>query len=269
MVREWQPNGSNYDYWRSDNPLIQGWWRFGGSNPKNNFQTPEEKSTTNYLSGILVDSGPQKHHLKPFFLSSNDAGVLVPVPSIAPWDSTGSGLQFRWLNTTDNKMIYADPSVVTQQQSAASQSMGTLGAGTPMYSGFTVICWLKLTDKLPLATPAFTTEQTIVGRDDQDGGIGTKLMWRLSWSRLGTNQYSLNGTYLSALDFVFPAATRVTSCGINSNAAAFPSAFNVTTFTTPNFPLNRDEAFFAVFQVRRENVETNRSFTPNGSGSIH
>jgi len=59
MARGWQPNGSNYDFWRSDNPLIQAWYRFGGVNPKNNYQTPGEQGASNNLSGMLVDSGPQ------------------------------------------------------------------------------------------------------------------------------------------------------------------------------------------------------------------
>lgn len=271
MTRDWQPNGSNYDYWRSDNPLIQGWWRFGGANPKNNFQTPEEKSATNYLSGLLVDSGPQKHHLKPFFYGTQpaDSQVLVPVASIAPWDATGSGLQFRWQNTTDSKMLYADPSVVLEQNLASNQTHGTFSFGSPMYSGFTVIGWLNLKDK----TPNNATEQTIIGRSDQDnGGLSTNVGWRVTWQQSTTTpgEYTLNATLLSEVSFVYPpGATQVAVTRILSNSAAFGApGTNETRLVSPNFPKNRALPFWFACQYRREDVESNRSFTPNGSGTL-
>jgi len=264
MTREWQPNGSNYDYWRSDNPLIQGWWRFGGVNPKNNFQTPEEKSATNYLSGLLVDSGPQKHHLKPYFFGTQpaDSQVLVPVASIAPWDPTGSGLQFRWLNTADNKMLFVDPSTVLEQNSSTH---GTFGHGAPMYSGFTAIAWLKLTEKIP----ENLGEQFIFGKSDQDNGGGAAgVCWRMTWQQ-NTGDYALNFTWLSAANYIFPpGATQVASTRLTSSLAKFPSAGNVTVIQSPNFPKDRTQAFFVACQFRRENVETNRSFTNNGSGIL-
>lgn len=270
MPREWQPNGSNYDYWRSDNPLIQGWWRFGGVNPKNNFQTPEEKSATNYLSGLLVDSGPQKHHLKPFFYGTQslDSQVLIPAAPLAPWDPTGSGLQFRWLNTADSKMLYVDPSVALEQNAASVQAHGTLSFGAPMYSGFTVIGWVKLPDK----TPNSTAEQTIIGKSDQDnGGLGTNVSWRVTWQQSAINgEYTLNATLLSEANYVFPAiGTRVATVRILSNSAAFgaPGA-NEARFVPTNFPKDRTQPFWFAVQFQREAVETNRSFTPNGSGTI-
>lgn len=267
MVREWQPNGSNYDYWRSDNPLIQGWWRFGGVNPKNNFSTTEEKSATNYLSGILVDSGPQKHHLKPFFYGTQpaDSQVLVPVASIAPWDPTGSGLQFRWLNVADSKMLYVDPSLVIENNAAPTH--GTLSFGAPMYSGFTVIGWVRLPDK----TPNQTGEQTIIARSDQDnGGLGTNVGWRVTWQQSAINgEYALNVTLLSNSNYVFPVGTRVATTRILSNSAAFGAAgANETRFVSPNFPKDRTQPFWFAAQYRREAVEANRSFSSNGSGVI-
>lgn len=273
MARDWQPNGSNYNYWRSDNPLIQGWWRFGGANPKNNFSTPEEKSTTNYLSGLLVDSGPQKHHLKPFFYGTEplDSQVLVPTASIAPWDATGSGLQFRWLNVADSKMLYADPSLVLEQNAASTQTHGTLSFGSPMYSGFTVIGWIRL----PRKTPNETTEQTIIARSDQDnGGLGTNVSWRVTWQQSAAGEeYTLNATLVSEVNYVFPLAgglgTRVAVARVMSSSAAFtPVGTNENRFVSPNFPKDRTQPFWFAAQYRRENVESNRSFTPNGSGTI-
>jgi hypothetical protein len=266
MAREWQPNGSNYDFWRSDNPLIQGWWRFGGVNPKNNFQTPEEKSATNYLSGILVDSGPQKHHLRPYFHGTQpaDSQVLVPVASIAPWDPNGSGLQFRWLNTADNKMLYADPSVVLEGSAATH---GTFSFGAPMYSGFTVIGWVRLPDK----TPHQIAEQTIIARSDQDnGGLGTNVGWRVTWQQSAINgEYALNVTLLSNSNFVYPPGTRVATTRILSNSAAFGAVgFNETRFISPNFPKDRTQPFWFAAQFRREEVTNNRAFSNNGSGII-
>ncbi len=248
MAREWQPNRSNFEYWRSDNPLIQGWWRFGDSPPKNNYLTPEEQGTSNDLSGLLVDSGPQKHHLKPYFISGSNREVLVPTSGIAPWALGGSGLQFRWVNTTDNKTLIVDPSVAIQNNVAPTH--GTLDFGVPLYSGFTAICWLKLTDE----TPANNSERNIFGRDDQDGGLGTRVMARLTWQR-NAGAYNLIGTSLSSANYVFPVGTQVAQAIIGSA-------------TTPNFPRDRTQPFFVALQMRRENVETNRSFSSNGSGTL-
>jgi hypothetical protein len=250
MVREWQPNTSNYDFWRSDNPLIQGWWRFGGVNPKNNFQTPEEKSTTNYLSGMMVDSGPAKNHLKPFY-DTTDVETIFPVAGIAPWDATGSGLEFRWVNNTltDRRAaLYADPTLGTEAGTQGTQ--GALCVGNNMYSGLTVIGWMKIPNKVPNDT----TVMKIAGRHNAVGGAQSNV--GIVWAQTTLNgPYTLQLVHRSEDTFVFPAATEIVSVNLASN-------------THPFFPSNRLLPFFVAWQIRREDVEENRSFTGNGSGQI-
>jgi hypothetical protein len=109
MTRVWQPNGSNAAYWRSDNPLIQGWWRFGDT-PAPSWMT--DGASAAYLSGMMVDSGPQKHYLKPSF-TTQPTGTIFPVTGIAPWATSGSGIQFRWENSVRNQRrasLYVEPS---------------------------------------------------------------------------------------------------------------------------------------------------------------
>lgn len=266
MVREWQPNGSNYDFWRSDNPLIQGWWRFGDAPPKNKYLTPEEQGSTNYLSGLLVDSGPQKHHLKPYFRGANssDSFVLRPVPGIAPWATDGSGVSFHWLQINENKMLYVDPAYHIEQNSASNQTHGTLSFGSPMYSGFTVIAWCKIPDKFP----DNSVEQLIIGRGDQSAGLGTNVQWLLTF-RQSAGQYAVRVLHISEANYVFPGATQALSVEISSSIVTFPDpGNNATTVETPNFPKDRTQPFWIACQFRRENVGTNRSFTPNGSGLV-
>jgi len=268
MSRIWQPNGSNYDYWRSDNPLIAAWWRFGDASPKNNYQTPEEKGISNYLSGLMVDSGPQKHHLKPYFFGTNPANtqVLQPVSGIAPWALNGSGLKFHCLNAADNKMLYVDPSIMLEQNSTTAKPHGTLSIGAPMYSGFTIIAWIQIPDKVPDQT----TEQAIIGRSDQDNGaLATTVQWRLSWAQ-NAGDYALQFTHLANTNFTVPntPATRVVSCQVSSNITKFPASSNVATVVSPNFPKNRAQPFWIACQYRREDSETNRSYGISGSGQI-
>lgn len=251
MARTWQPNGSNADFWRSDNPLIQGWWRFGNFNPKNNYQTPEEQSSTNYLSGVMVDSGPQKNHLKPFFDTTN-AATLFPVPSIAPWDPTGSGLEFRWPNNVNSDRraaLYVDPTL--NLESTSQGTMGSLCLGNNMYSGVTMIGWCKI----PVRTPNNTTAGKIIGRHNATGGTQSNL--GVVWAQTTVNgPFLMQAVHRCEDPFVFPGgATEIVTADLASSSSPF-------------FPSDRTVPFFVVVQVRRENVESNRSFTGNGSGQI-
>jgi len=253
MARQWDPNGSHADYWRSDNPLIGAWYRFGDDLPKNAFLSNEEKdSPTVYLSGLMKDSGPCKHHLKPYFLTGTDETVLTPVPGIAPWALSGSGLQF---NQTypDNKMLYADPAYVIHNRDGVTDH-GTLSNGVNMYSGITVIGWARIPD-----AGGPQGAQTILGRADQDTSLSTHLLWRIVWSQPTSTSFVFASTFLSQTNFTFNGtgtfpATRVLQGNTLSSA------------TSPNFPTDRSLPFFFALQYSREEVEDNRSFTGNGSG---
>jgi len=249
MTQEWKPNGSNAEYWRSDNPLITAWYRLGNSPPKNNFLSQGEQSSTNYLSGLMTDSSSQKHHLLPWARGVTDDVLLTPVPSIAPWDPTGSGCRINFEDDGQQpSFLYADPGFVIQND-ATTTDHGTFSPGVTMYSGMTVIGWVQIPD-------APVGQSVICARADQDsGGIGTTVVWRIEWNQPSTNRYTLQATFLSQVNFNSPSSTRLATINIDSN-------------NTPNFPRNRDEPFWIAYQVSREAEEGNRSFTGNGSGIV-
>ena len=266
MTREWQPNGSNAEYWRSDNPLIQGWWRFGDSPPKNNFQTPEEQTSTNYLSGLLTDSGPQKHHIKPYTITETVESIIEPTSGLAPWALDGSGIRFNWDSSAHNDSIYIPPEVVIENYATSNETHGTLSHGVAMYSGFTVMGWCRPNRKSPVNSVA----QNIIGRSNQDGGLGTDVQWRVTWqdrTGLANDSISIALICLSEATLINPAASQVHGVNV-TNDPGFPLDGAVNTEVITNFPGNPNEPFFFAAQIRREEAETNRSFTSNGSGQL-
>ena len=258
MTQEWKPNGSNAEFWRSDNPLIAGWWRFGDGTPKNNFLTEEEQSPTSYLSGLMTDSGPQKHHLLPYYRSDDDAVSLTAVPGIAPWALSGSGCRINNNEDTggSDKMLYADPAWVLQNQTSPD-THGTLEPGVVMYSGITVIGWVLT----PQRDPVSTTERTIVGRSDQETSLSARLVWRISW------QDDLSSTFgFSRLRATMQTQSNTTSPAGTTIQTLFEQAGGAT--GNPNFPRDRTVPFWFAAQFRREADEANRTFDGVGGGSI-
>lgn len=270
MTREWQPNGSNYDYWRSDNPLIQGWWRFGDTPPKNNFQTPEEQTSTNYLSGLLVDSGPQKHHLLPYFITDTPEAIMEPTSGLAPWALDGSGVRFNWPNIANNDALYVPPENVIENYAVANETHGTLSHGTAMYSGFTVIGWCRPKRKVPAPN---NDAQHIVGRSTQEGGLGNFVQWRLTYQEIANHSppgdsIALGLVMVTGPPLILPNAGSTVVGAVISNDPGWFVDPSVNNEATPYFPGNSNEPFFFAAQIRREDVEENRSFTSNGSGQM-
>src|SRR5690606_31493648 len=112
-------------------------------------------------------------------------------------------------------------------------------------------------------------EQTIIARSDQDpGALGTRVQWRLSWVNPSAGNYALQGVLLTESPLVFPSATQVVITYVHNNNAVFNTGPNITREITPYFPVDRTVPIFIAIQLRRENVESNRSFTPNGSGQM-
>ncbi len=255
MPREWQPNGSNAEYWRSDNPLIGGWWRFGDDLPKNNYQNEAEQGAGSYLSGLMRDSGPAKHHLLPYYRNASEPqDYLVPVEGIAPWATGGSGCKISWDNSTEQMdFVYADPGAVIQNN-ATTTDHGTLGNGVNMYSGMTVIGWAQVPD----TGGSFTGGRTLIGRADQDTSLGTHLLWRVVFAQQAADDYILAFTYLSQTNFLFN--------GVSTSATRVLQSCQIDSADFPFFPTNREEPFWFAVQVSREAVEENRSYTGNGSG---
>lgn len=259
MTQQWKPNGSYAEYWRSDNPLIAGWWRFGDDAPKNNFLTEEEQSPTNYLSGLMTDSGPRKHHLLPYYRDGDtDDIVLTPVPGIAPWALSGSGCMMNTNEDTtgSNKMLYADPAWVVQNETSPD-THGDLEPGINMYSGITVIGWLQT----PSRDPSSTTERTIVGRADQETSLSQRLVWRVSWQDDLSSIYGftrLRATMQTQSNTTVPGGTTIQTTFFQAGGAT----------GEPNFPRDRTEPFWFAAQFRREEAESNRTFDNTGGGTI-
>ena len=250
MTREWKPNGSNAEYWRSDNPLIAGWWRFGDAPPKNNYQTEEEQGATNYLSGMMTDSGPQKHHLLPFLVDGIDEDILIPVTGIAPWALSGSGCMMNSAVGVDNNTLYADPAFVVENNSSVSHGSLNPG-GVTMYSGMTIIGWAQFPDD----DASINTERIIIGKTDSDTS-SVAINFRVSWQDLpaATGRYRLRATMQAGAATFTPGGTLVTPF--------------IQATDEPNFPLDRTKPFWFAAQFRREDVEENRSYGINGSGLV-
>ena len=260
MTREWKPNGSNAEYWRSDNPLIAGWWRFGDAPPKNNYLTEGEQGPTNYLSGLLTDSGPQKHHLLPFLVDEVDEEIMSAVTGIAPWALSGSGIKMNAAAGTENNFLYADPAFAIETDASVTHGSNSPG-GISMYSGLTVIGWAQIPDQIP----AVSTERLLLGRADQDTTI-SNLTWRLTWQDLpaATGRFKLRATMQTASATLSPSTTIQTTSIIHT----LDPTFDPTRPANPNFPTDRTKPFFFAAQFRRENAESDRSFGPLGNGSV-
>ena len=261
MTQQWKPNGSNAEYWRSDNPLIAAWWRFGDAPPKNNYLTEGEQGPTNYLSGMLTDSGPQKHHLIPFLVDEIDEDILVPVTGIAPWALSGSGMKVNSAVGVDNNTIYADPAFTIENNGSVTH--GSLSPnGVSMYSGMTIIGWAQF----PSDDPSINTERIIVGRTDSDTASNS-INFRVSWQDLpaATGRYKLRATLKTAGTLTSPGGTDVPTISI---LHTLDPSFDPTRPANPNFPTDRTKPFWFAAQFRREDVEENRSYGASGSGII-
>lgn len=255
MPREWQPNGSHADYWRSDNPLIAAWWRFGDDQPINNYRSNQEiNGNFPYLSGMMKDSGPQKHHLLPWIRAASDVeAVFQPVQGIAPWATGGSGCQVSWANAAQPDFLYVDPARVIQDDLAGTDH-GMFGPGINLYSGMCVIGWAEI----PATNNTFPGAKVIIGRADQETSLTTHLQWRLIWAESTFQQISF--TYLSQQNFIFNGQN------FSPTRVLQPGNLTIRDDQDPNFPSNREEPFWFSVRLKREAVESNRSFAGNGSG---
>ena len=254
MTRIWQPNGSNSGFWRSDNPLISAWYRFGNQLPKNQFLSNEEAgSPTVYLSGLLVDSGPQKHHLLPYFRSEAHEDYMTPVASIAPWDPDGSGLQFGGPEGSDNNVLIADPAWLVQND-LSIQDFGMMSPGVNLYSGMCVIGWVQIPE-----TSTGLGNRTIIGRADQDSGTAF-IGWRLGFQQQTATDHRFIFNWLVDQNFTFNGETTVATRFFQANSLESPDH--------PFFPMDRTQPFFVAVSVSREFEEDGRTLDKNGSGLV-
>lgn len=255
MAREWWVDGSHADYWRSDNPLINAWYRCGDAPPENNFQSNTEKGVNNFLSGLLVDSSHRKHHLREYIFSPITVDQIIrPVPGIAPWATGGSGMQFLW-DESDNHAIFARQEHAVQHGPAATYDRGDLGPGLVSYSGFTIIGWAQIPELTTIGTPRY-----IAARDDQDTSLATQSLWQLFWIENPAGRYALGALFLTQANMTFngqsTALTRVTQTD------------RILSDQEPYFPTNRDEPFWFAWKFHRESAQDERSYDENGSGLI-
>lgn len=241
-MTDWTPHGSDADYWRSDNPFLIAWYRFGDDNPDSvALKVTDDDGNRSYASGLIVDSGPRQYHL----LHRPAADLyLRPTSGIAPWSSSGVifGEQpgTSWVEGNHGNILFIDPQSFHDASVGASRGLGPISFGTETHpSGFTIMGWIDIPDT---ATNPSLVRQ-IFG-DAENGILGSVSNFRMAWR---------------------PNA-RALSISLKFNGDA--SLAIVSTSADP-FPTRGGEPFFVACQVRREEgVPGGWKNTVNGSGII-
>ena len=149
----WKAHGSNAEYWRDDNPLIQSWYRFGDDFPANNFIPVNGDTTEDYLSGLMTDSSMSRAHLMSKLLPVDS---FSPTSGIAPWSVSGLKCDgASWTDTVSNCVLgihrYGPPgSTETHADkncSDDSRGFGYKGFGThTQHSGMMIAGWTQFED---------------------------------------------------------------------------------------------------------------------------
>lgn len=276
MSRHWKPNGSNAEYWRSDNPLIVAWYRLGDTPAPVYRRVGVDPS----LSGILTDSGPRKIHLDvSLYTTSYDEDaitanlappntkehMLESVAGIAPWATGGSGCKIHLMedasiarsgggtlaaSTRENRIVYADPEYTVNapyrkdnnltNTGSSSISHGSVDFGIHMYSGLTVIGWCQIPE---LAVSTYGNNRFMVGRS---ATLTLSDPWRIYWRQASATQYYIYAYWRQAN-------------GVNR-------VITLNSSTEPYFPLDRTQPFWFSFQISREHDPAGRTYDIDGSG---
>jgi len=243
-TQELNINKSPADFWRSDNPAIVAWYRFGDSDPvslERFVADPSPYSDRSYHSGLLIDSGPRQHHLHWGNNELTNISDMVSVVSgIAP--ASSSGIRFggnRWTDGTHNSAIWVNPE--SQTEAGSGGSRGTFGYGTDtLFSGIAVMGWVSIPD----TATATTTRRQIFGTHEDTGG---------TFNQFSVGWYQDNGSESRVIEWLYQDNTGSTR-----------------TLTTlgDNFPTTGDEPFFIACTLHREFGDHNW-LTSNSSGLLN
>lgn len=228
----WKLHSSHAEYWRSDNPYIAAWYRFGeDAYPIAN--TPEDR--------ILTDSGPRHHHL-----ASNQASgtYIAEVSGIAPWST--QAIRFQGANWTDSNTARALRANSDYYRDRTDFStLGNHGIGSAIVSGLTIMGWVQVPD----TNTNRTTPKKIWGNIENSVTNPPNGEWHM---------YMNFDTY--ALGFIYHSfGTR--SGGLDEIVLLS------TDNGDPNSTFPIDEPFFFAVQQTKGNPQSNISIS-EGSGVI-
>ena len=130
---KWKLHGTHAEYWRSDNPFIVAWYRFGeDAYPIAN--TPEDR--------ILTDSASRHHHL-----ATNQASgsYIAEVSGIAPWSDQAIRFQgASWTDSSTNRALRVNSNYYRDRTDFST--LGTYGLGSAVASGITIMGWIQVPD---------------------------------------------------------------------------------------------------------------------------
>lgn len=174
-------NYSPTNFWRSDNPAICAWYRFGDDSDPESLARylPDDSGDRAYNSGLLVDSSNRQNHLvwgSNLLTNLNDAWTAASgIPSYSV-----SGLRFggsRWTDIGNiRSIIYIDPEGWGEAGSGGSR--GHFGFGTDtLASGFAVMGWATIPD---IDGGGGTSRRPLIGNGEDTGG-GNFYQWSVNY----------------------------------------------------------------------------------------
>lgn len=224
---KWKVHGTMAEYWRSDNPYIAGWYRFGD----------DEYPISNTLGQpARCDSGPRHHHL-----ATNQAlGTYIQyVSGIAPWpgvQASNSGVQITSANWTEaggtTRALRLDSDYFRERTDGTSL-LGYYGQGSAITSGVTMMGWMQI--------PA---SQTNLGED------------RKVWANI---EQTVTADNDGEWEILFDPDTRHISLTYHAIGPATTPAGRVQTVSSLAHPNGRfpvDEPTFFVCQINKGNPAT-------------
>lgn len=249
----WEPHGSNAEYWRDDNPLIQMWYRFGDDLPPNNFINPIE----DHFSGLMTDSSMLRAHL----MTKLTPEVSFSATSgIAPWSVSGLKCDgSSWTETVSNCVLGQHRQGPPGTQSNISSPVGDgdnslgygfLGFGTKTaHSGMMVAGWLQVGTINPGAGPRPDVRRGVWGNGDNSFNLG-EANWQIFYTQEDLNTTSAFPT----LRFIYKNAIALSIGGNNGTSSIYNGETENATVDNADTPFSIpiNEPFFFAFTVHRE-----------------
>ena len=130
---KWKLHGTDAEYWRSDNPFIAVWYRFGDD---------AYPVAGDAQSRILTDSGPRHHYLE-----TNQASgtYIAEVSGLAPWSTRAVRFQgASWTDSVTNRALHTNSDYYRDRTDFST--LGTHGIGSAIASGVTIMGWVQVPD---------------------------------------------------------------------------------------------------------------------------
>ncbi len=174
----WTPHGSDADYWRSDNPLIKAWYKFGDE-PSSSVERALTRGDPTFFeshSGMLMDSSRGLHHL--MYRGVTITNQINPVSGIPSWSI--SGVQFggaAWLDTGSSAAFWADPHSFRHGSSTSAGFEPYAMGRETTNSGLTVMGWANI----PQLSVNPTVVRNIFGTHEDLVALGASSPWSVRW----------------------------------------------------------------------------------------